>query len=374
MASILTFPRRSAGRLRADETLLAAVAGRRWPVDSVFWLKECAEILSVLQASGGAATPAMTAALAPHLAAFPDRLAFFPQYYRFFLAIQLSAEALDIVPEGGARAMAAWIRDGGWTEAELSDMHRAEARHLLRRAGLGEDAAGDPGLTARLRRFLDRPATFAVPNLTAAYQLTHLVFYLSDYGRRDPGLSAEALAGLRHAGTLAFLDRNADLLAEVCVALVQAGRAAPDAWVDFVTGVAAGFSFGLHSGSMVQDDLHCLLVCDWLFATLDRPGFRYRIPASAGDGALSVHAPPRGAQPARELSVLLMRGGPGRSGDWSRARGPLLAGLTPAARDVVLRAEAADEGFADFYAAFARAARPFAGPGRAGAAAGAGPR
>jgi hypothetical protein len=60
-----------------------------------------------------------------------------------------------------------------------------EAQRLMARRDMapkGEDAT----LEDRARYFMGRSDTFALPNKKAAYELTHLVFYLSEYGRCDP--------------------------------------------------------------------------------------------------------------------------------------------------------------------------------------------
>ena len=60
-------------------------------------------------------------------------------------------------------------------------------------------------LEARLRAFAGRSQTFAMPNKKAAYELTHIIFYLSDYGRQIPELPDGTLKSLHFTGLLAFL-------------------------------------------------------------------------------------------------------------------------------------------------------------------------
>jgi hypothetical protein len=90
----------------------------------------------------------------------------------------------------------------------------------------------DAGLNDRLLHFINCAETFALPNKKAAYELTHIVFYLSEYGRRDPHLDNRAIQSLNFVGILAYLDQNADLLAEVCIALRYAGQAPSKIWED----------------------------------------------------------------------------------------------------------------------------------------------
>jgi hypothetical protein len=352
MTSVIAFPAHRAQRPRPDESLVTAIVQKRWPDDSVFWLKETAEILQVLDESDGSASPLIRAALEAPLAGLFARLTFFPQYYRFFLSIAVSARSLGLMDPGHVEQLVQWVGMQGWQDSELADLNRAEARHLLRRGGWDRDE--DPDLDRRLRRFLDRPATFAIPNRKAAYELTHLIFYLSDYGRRNPDLSPAALQSLRYAGTLAYLDQNADLLAELCLCMVYAGQDVPPTWLSLVEETAKGFAFEAKPGMVDGDDCHCLLVCNWLLGRLGHPAFQIRIPELNAQNTLIIRAPLRPAAPLRELSVFLLGLGEGRGADWTHLRSAAVDALSPAARDVLWQAEAADDQFAGFFAAFAR--------------------
>ncbi len=353
MALIVHLSARRVVQPRPDEALVAAIAQNRWGQDNVFWLKEVAEVLSVLEETGGQATPLMHAALAQPLGALQQRLSFFPQYYRFFLAIALSAERLGLLGAGHAADMARWIVRAGWIDSELNDLNRAEARYLMQRAGL--DVVFEPGLDQRLHRFMDRPETFAVPNRKAAYDLTHLVFYLSDHGARDPGLSARGMQSLHHAGTLAFLDQNADLLAEICLCLLYVGANIPDLWLDLVERTAKSFAFQATRGIVEHDDSHCLFVCNWLLGKVGKPAFQGGMPPVNTGQILQVRDMSQKPAALREVSMVLMNQGVDRTGDWSAVRGMLRRALSPAAAAVVDQAEQADPEFDAFFAAFARA-------------------
>ena len=87
--------------------------------------------------------------------------------------------------------MGEWVATQGLAEVELSGFQRGEAFRLLSRRG--KKIPIDTGLDDRLRQFINRSATLALPNKKAAYELTHIVFYLSEYGRRDPKLDAGAI-------------------------------------------------------------------------------------------------------------------------------------------------------------------------------------
>ena len=221
----LTFPSRHEQRAASFAALLETFASHRREDGDVFWMKENAEILNILECTGQIVSTEALQVYADFYETIEQRLEFFPQYYRFLLSICQDLEALGL-GSGKSSRLARWIADESLPEAELSDLQRGEALRLLTRSGVC--SADDLTLVNdRLCKFADRSATFAVPNKKAAYELTHIVFYLSEYGRRDPQLGADAMRSLKFTGTLAFLDCNFDLLAEVLVALAYCGADAP---------------------------------------------------------------------------------------------------------------------------------------------------
>ncbi|ATG35179.1 hypothetical protein PhaeoP23_01024 [Phaeobacter piscinae] len=247
---------------------------RRQPQD-VYWLKENAELLSLLRVmqqrvggGAGAADFGDEAALSP-LRPFYDRAArqlrFFPQYYRFILSICLDYEDLigtgHFGPNTRAAELAHWVAHQGLVEAEMSDLQRAEARQQLARRGISLPV--DPGLDDRLRRFARRSQTFAIPNRKAAYELTHIVFYLSDYGRRDPGLDGAVQRSLTYAGLLACLDQDLDLLSEICIALRYCGVTPPLLWEQALTRALEGFVITPDGFDGHMDGYHAYFVTLW---------------------------------------------------------------------------------------------------------------
>lgn len=346
----LAFAHRGRGKgigQRALAPLLSSFAQHRRQEGDVFWLKENAELLSILAASGREVPGSALAVYQPFYDRIDTRLAFFPQYYRFFMSIALSLEALGF--QGGKSAlMAQWLVREGWADAEISDMQRAEARYLIGKAGVEANHV-DAGLDARLHRFLARSTTFAVPNRRAAYELTHIVFYLSHYGQIDPKLPAAAARSLANAGTLAFLEQNLDLLAEVCVALHYARLPIPEGWLTWLRQDAARIK--VVSGGQGEDDYHTYFVCHWLFATLGLPSFDQIYYA----GAMMFQPTQTQQSPLRGMSQALLALGAARSDDWTAMRKVCAADLSDGAHQVLCAAEAALDGFDAFFADFARA-------------------
>ena len=329
--------------------LIRAFAEGRRTQGDVFWLKENAELLGALASTGATLN---TAALQP-LAAFHrgcrNLQRDFPQYYRFILSICLDLEDLGLPQHQGA-ALCAKVARAGLEGAELSDLQRAEARRLLRRRGVGPRVE-DGALGQRLRDFIARSATFAMPNRKAAYELTHIVFYLSDYGRQPPDLPEAALKSLHFTGLLAFLDQDMDLLAEVCAALCFAGQAPIPLWEDALAASHRVMRVYADVGAPLQDDYHEWLVTGWAMQIAGRPMRSTDIPK----GALRFHKGRKGVGALRPLAACLNDMGANRRADWGHMRPHVLSYLCAESHATLLHAERAGPYFEEFFEGFARA-------------------
>jgi len=224
-----------------------------------------------------------------------------------------------------------------------------EARRLMARRGVPA-LAEDGQLEDRARRFMARSASFAMPNKKAAYELTHLVFYLAEYGRKYPGLDADTRLSLEFAGLMAFIEQNADLLAEVCIALRYGGFEVPEVWETWLVRHTHLFTVeGLEDGA-VQDDYHEYLVCNWLMNCKGERAFAKAM--EPGGMAFRRHSAMAG--PLRELSECMYRLDD-RSGDWHAMRAVVLDNLSESAQTVLAWAEHSSDKFDMFFEGFARA-------------------
>lgn len=343
----LTVPSRIAPLEARITALLGAFADHRRHGDDVFWLKENAELLNILECTGQAIAPEALARHAGFYAQALQRLQFFPQYYRFLLSLALDLEDLGM-PGDQAQRMVDFAAREGLAQAELSDLQRAEARRLMIRRGV--DPIRDDGLNDRLRAFCARTRTFALPNKKAAYELTHIVYYLSEYGRRDPDLPKAALQSLHFAGLTAFLDQNADLLAEICIALRYAGQVPPAVWTSWLEQETAAYQVHDDPQGSPNDDYHEYLVCNWHQAVVGAPLFR----KSLRDARLRFEQGGRLQTVLRELSQAIY-GMDHRSGDWGRMRPRMEPALSPQARDVLSVAAQSSDLFDAYFEGFARA-------------------
>lgn len=329
--------------------LVDMFARRRRGRHDPFWLKENAELAQIMAACRLAVGADALAPLLDQLGQVEDELRFFPQYYRLLLSLVLDLRLLG-VGDLPVERLAGFVRDKALFAGELSDMHRAEALLLLRRAGI--DDARDPALDGRLMAFAEGAQGFCLPNRRAAYDLTHVLFHVTDYGRLPLADGHRFADSLINAGMVAWLEDNNDLLAEVTLALRLAGRPVPEVWDRSVQALAPRASFApLPAGGGLEDDYHQYLVVNWASIMAGRPGFAGTVPP----GARSVRQPPRDAQALTELSLALLNMGDARQADWGRMRWRLWPALSAPTR---ARIEALEPlpGFEAFFAGFARAA------------------
>ncbi len=327
--------------------LLKNFASHRRGPEDVYWLKENAEVLSILVAVKAQLTVQDLAVYRGFYDTLEERLRFFPQYYRFLLSICLDLEDLGMEGETGAR-LCADVHNKRFATGELSDLQRAEAQYLLARRGFD---AGTDDLRARLLRFIDEPNTFSLPNKKAAYELTHIVFYLSEYGRRPLQLSEASLTSLEFAGLLAYLDQDVDVLAEVCVAMRFAGRAPSEIWEDWLAHEMQGFVLKPVSDGPVQDAYHEYLVTSWWAAQAGMAGFT-GTPVAGGVQIERAHAT-RG--PLRALSARLYELGPDRRAEWPKMRGLLQESIAAEHQHILAGAEQSSPRFSAFFKRFSRA-------------------
>ncbi|MGB7318111.1 MAG: hypothetical protein WBC85_09120 [Planktotalea sp.] len=321
--------------------------------NDVYWLKENSELLNILECTHQEVSAQDIECYRSFYQSLPDRLAFFPQYYRFLTSIALDLEALGM--EGTvAQQLCHFVDRQGLAMAELSDLQRAEAQRLLARRDIAQD--GSAALSARLHEFMDHTTSFAIPNRKAAYELTHIVFYLSEYGRRDPELSEKACKSLLFTGILAHLEENADLLAEVCVALRYAGRTPPKEWERWVETVVQGFDLSVGQADPAFDNYHEYLVANWACAEMGAPNLS-GVYSGSGQTFLSPVAP-LGAMRAVSETLFELRSP--RLTSWDRMERRLTDALPDVVAEHLKRVASACPEFSAFFEHFSRTAHPSA--------------
>lgn len=330
-----------------QSALLQSFAQHRRATDDVFWLKENAEALNILATSGAALPPQGLDAYAAFYETLEERMRFFPQYYRFLLSICLDLEDLGM-PGNTGQQLCDQVFKEGYVESELSDLQRAEAGRLIARRGR---RALDGALSDRLIEFISHAETFTLPNKKVSYELTHIVFYLSDYGARPLDLPKRAITSLEYAGLLAYLDQDLDLLSEVCVAMRFAGHAPSQIWEDWLETELHGFVIRPVPSAPAADAYHEYLVTNWWATLSGHPSFR----GIQEPGSIEVirRASERG--PLRAMSELMYQLGAARTAKWSHMRALLEQALPPEHHTILIGAEQSSDQFETFFKGFSRA-------------------
>ncbi len=159
----------------------------------------------------------------------------------------------------------------------------------------------------------------------------------------------EARTSLHYAGLLAYLDQNADLLAEICVAMAYAGETAPGPWTNWLARETHRFEVTWGDHVSVQDDYHAFFVCHWHHSLTEGEIFG----AAVTHGRMRFDYPISRTAPLREMSECMFRMEDSRSGDWIRMRGRMEAELSAEAMRVVSQIEE-DSLFPAFFHDFAR--------------------
>lgn len=334
--------------------LLTAFAHHRRRAGDAFWLKENAELLGILSALGRKLPDLALAVYQPFYEGAAAQVALYPQYYRMILGVVTALEDLGYPGDLGPR-LAQWVAREGWPESEVNDLQRAEVRYLLARNGV---TWAPEGLDARLMAFITRPEIFALPNPRAAYDLLHVIFYLSQYGRCPLSLPKGALDSLVTLGSLGHLEQNGDLLAEVCLALRHVGAPLPPLWLQHLRREAGTMRIDARPCEDSSDGYHNYLVNQWLLGSMGEVVFG--VPATSGP--MSFHVPRAVISPLREFSQALLAPGFRRVGDWSAFRAACAPHVSPQALAVADAGAEGSPGFERFIHAFARLSQPV-GPG-----------
>lgn len=343
----LSVPQRRQTLPERAGALVDVFANHRRYGEDVFWLKENAELLNILECSGTKVDPQMLGVHQEFYDNLPKQISFFPQYYRFLLSICLDLEDLGLEGAYGEE-LCDWVGKQGLPAAELSDLQRGEARRILARRDI--KVSTDEGLDSRLHHFINRPETFALPNKKAAYELTHIVFYLSEYGRKDPNLDKQAIQSLNFVGIMAYLEQNVDLLAEVCVALRFAGHNPSPIWEEWVLSTLHDFRVIADPSADVGDSYHEYLVCTWMAATIKHNGTGQAVLGKRTRFERSDVI----AGPLRSMSNSLLQLEENRSSDWSQMRSLMEQSVDENGYHILQDAQKSSAEFEAFFEGFSR--------------------
>jgi len=185
----------------------------------------------------------------------------YPQYYRFTLAMAIDLE-LGGIQGRESQKLAQYVDEDNFVMFDTSDVRRLETLSMLLQIG-GLSKANKQlldDIIERVEIFIQNPAWYTKFNKPLFYDLTHIVFFLTDYGKKPTSLKTELFSCLMHIGTLALLDDDADLLSETCICLMYIIR------ITFDGTIASALN-------PTVDEYHIYLVLNAYHAARGRPVF-----------------------------------------------------------------------------------------------------
>ena len=202
----------------------------------------------------------------------------------------------------------------------------------------------------RLHTFAASPRPFALPNRKAAYELTHIAFYLTDFGTKPVQSVPELAASLRNVGIVAWLEQNLDLQAECAIALRAIGANVPTIWTDRLSAAIPAFRFSEFQASVGVDGFHGWLMCLWNslgqgHRVLNRPF------PSVG---FQISAPRLVTGTMRKLSIHLHQLAPQGAKGWPEIRASILQNLEEEEAAILSAVADATPDFEQFFEDFSR--------------------
>lgn len=243
------------------------------------FLKENGELLMIAQSSGLKLEPR---SLELYQELYDNVLTLcelYPPFFRFFLAIILDLEALGMVGDKG-EVLSDYVIKHDLYEHETSDTRRWEIINLLARTERAPAYQFDTreALERRARGFFQYPDRFVKFNRPLFYDLTHIIFFWTDYGRKKVDATPELLKSLTNIGLLAFLDDDFDLLSEVCLCFIFLKEEAPKAWHEacekgLKTLQIKYLDEANHLSGTPSDEYHIHIVINWLLQVSGKTAF-----------------------------------------------------------------------------------------------------
>lgn len=236
------------------------------------FLKENGELLSIAANSNLLVEPNSIALYNSFYDRAYNLYKIYPQFARFILAIVTDLEAL------GQKGEVATLIAKDMVSVDILDFETADSRRLDTLALFTRLNITSPEIAEHERRvhqsvsgFTKNPDHFTYLNKPLFYELTHMVFFMTDYGRRPWPVETDIELCLKYAGVLAYLDDDYDLLAEICIAMRFISVKPPVFWEDAVQSLLSSiritYDTDLKSALNKQvDEYHPYLMANWLRA------------------------------------------------------------------------------------------------------------
>ncbi|NNC37675.1 MAG: hypothetical protein EX271_05370 [Acidimicrobiales bacterium] len=262
-----------------NHKIIEAFAQTRHQGLSFPFLKENGELLSISAKSGLAFSPASLDLYRDLYNNALNLCEIYPQFFRFFLGITLDLETLGMQGNMGDN-LVKYVLDRDLYSQETSDTRRLEIINMLAMKGKEPNYHSDPkdALVNRVRTFFSNPNQFVKFNKPLFYELTHIVFFLTDFGKRDFEDCEALIKTLTNVGLIAFLDDDTDLLSEVCLCFSYLKTPAPEIWKSKCANSIATIKIRFVDADNSQalppvDEYHAYIVINWLIQSIGGNAF-----------------------------------------------------------------------------------------------------
>lgn len=259
-----------------------AFAVKRNPVFSFPYLKENGELLSICVDSGFLIEPRAVELYVDFYKNAFKLTELYPQYYRFTLAMATDLEKVGMTGHE-SRKISRYVKENKLWQFDTSDTRKLETLSILQSKAplIGESAKTYEGLIKRFDSFICNPDWYKKFNKPLFYDLTHIVFFLTDNGNKPLPLKNNVHVCLMYMGFLCLLDNDADLLSEVCICLRYINKKIPEYWDKFIQKNLEGIKVTYYesvSSAMnpAVDEYHIYLVLNWYQALQNRTAFNTR--------------------------------------------------------------------------------------------------
>jgi len=256
-----------------------AFAVKRNPSLSFPFLKENGELLAIAVNSGFLIDPRGLDLYMDFYSNAHKLTEVYPQYYRFTLGMISDLEIGGINGTQGQK-IADYVTKENLFMFDTSDVRRLETLTMLGKMGplsaLQKQLYCD--IVERVEIFVQNPSWYAKFNKPLFYDLTHIIFFLTDFGRTPISFAEQVHLCLMHIGVLALLDNDADLLSEVGMCLKYIGYDVPEYWDTFLTERADDIliTFDGNVASALNptvDEYHLYLVSNAYLASQEKLAF-----------------------------------------------------------------------------------------------------
>ena len=260
--------------------IIEAFAVKRNPTLSFPYFKENGELLSITVNSGFLLDPRAVALYDDFYTSALKLAKCYPQYFRFIIGIVIDLE------KGGMQGnesekITQYILDEGLVLFDMCETRKLETLSMLQEvAPLNPQFIGiHNNIIENVDRLISNPDLYAKLNKPLFYELTHILFFLTKYGKEPIALTNDVLPCLTNMGLLCLLDNDADLLAEICICMMYIGAEVPEYWDDFLQRSLQQVKITYHETVVsalnpAVDEYHVYFVLNWYQAVKNSPSFQ----------------------------------------------------------------------------------------------------